>query len=275
MEIIVRDSGVIIEDFGNINLPLTLDCGQAFRWNECGDGLWRGIQRGREVRVGKRGDGLVFYGADREEVCGLWADYFDLHRDYVAILKRLSADAIMAEMIEKNGCIRILNQEPWETLCSFIISSCNNISRIKLIISRLCEAFGERVRDEYTFPTAERLSGTDVGRLAPLRCGYRDKYIIDAARKCASGEVELESLRKMSMDDARAQLMKIDGVGRKVADCTLLFSLGFLDAFPVDVHVRRGVENIYPEGLPECTEGVSGLAQQYIFLADLKSDFRC
>lgn len=268
MIILSHSPGIPVEITGSINLPLTLDCGQAFRWKKCADGLYRGVHCGREVTVGTAGSGLVFYGCSEEEAHGLWSEYFDLSRDYELLLARFSEDEKLSQMISQNGCLHILRQNPWEALCSFIISACNNIPRIKLIIERLCHAFGEKLNEEYSFPAAEKIASLSLEDLSVLRCGFRDKYILDAAKKCASGEIDLESLKNTDLDSARRILTGINGVGNKVADCVLLFSLGFFDAFPVDVHVRRAVEKLYPQGLPDCTSGARGLAQQYIFLSD-------
>ena len=162
--------------------------------------------------------------------------------------------------------IRILKQEPWEALCSFIISQNNNIPRIMGIIDRLCSTYGDKnEKGEYTFPSYEKLINLTVEDLAPLRAGFRSKYILDAAQKLYNKEIDLQKIYSASMDEARNELMKIKGVGPKVAECTLLYGFGKKEAFPVDVWVKRIVSELYPEGLPECIKGNEGIAQQYLF----------
>ncbi|MGN0464068.1 MAG: DNA-3-methyladenine glycosylase family protein, partial [Acutalibacteraceae bacterium] len=134
------------------------------------------------------------------------------------------------------------------------------------IVRRLCETFGERIgENDYSFPDCETIAARSVEELAPLRAGFRAKYIIDAAQKVSSGEVKLSSLGEMPIEEARSELMKIKGVGAKVAECTLLYGVGKMNAFPVDVWVKRIMAEMYPDGLPECTKGVEGIAQQYLF----------
>ena len=163
--------------------------------------------------------------------------------------------------------IRILQQEPWEALCTFIISQNNNIKRIKGIVNRLSTSFGNKIGDTdfYTFPKAETLAKLTPDDLAPLRAGFRNKYIIDASQKVATGEVDLEKCKIVPYDDARAELCKIKGVGNKVADCTLLFGMHRIEAFPIDVWMRRAMEKLFPNMTGEDFGEYAGIAQQYIF----------
>jgi len=258
--------GLRLTDFGGINLGLTLDCGQCFRWKKLADGAWKGVVGSHAVRIIEDGEDLIFLGMSEDVFINTFYHYFDFDRDYDKALKRLSEDELLKDTIERYGTIRILNQEPWETLCSFILSSCNNIARIKGIIERLCALFGEDLGGgEFSFPSAERLAVLEPEDLDPVRCGYRAEYVIDAARKVAEGEIDLEKLKVTPLDDARRELMKIKGVGVKVADCTLLFGLGHMSAFPKDRHILRIAKSAYPDGLPECVKGLEGLAQQYMF----------
>lgn len=265
MELISHSNGTEAVNFGGINLPLTLDCGQAFRWRSNMDNTFTGIAFGRELTVSPTDNGMFFYNTDITEIEEIWADYFDLNRDYPAIIKRISRDKYVKKAVDKYGVIRILNQEPWETLCSFIISSCNNIPRIKSIINTLCESFGEKTGSGYSFPSAEVIAEKTPEQLSVLRAGYRVPYILDAAQKLADGEIDPQRLRTLSENEARNELMKIRGVGKKVADCTMLFSLGFTDVYPVDRHIERATKEYYPLGLPPCFSPHSGLGQQYIF----------
>ena len=212
----VLNNGVFVKISDGVNLDITLDCGQAFRWVKNENGAWRGAVRGIETEIEEIDGGLLFHSITESEFYGVFYDYFDFGRDYTAILKSFKSDPLLKETAEHYGVIRILNQEPWEALCSFIISSCNNIPRIKSIIEKLCVNFGEKIKT-------------------------------------------------LDMDSARNELMTIKGVGKKVADCAMLYGLGFIDSFPVDRHINRIEEQFYPNGLPECVKGYSGIAQQYMF----------
>lgn len=267
MELLTSKNGTEAVDFGEINLPLTLDCGQAFRWEPLGDGLFRAVAFKKETTVKRTENGLLFINTPKEDVENIWADYFDLHTDHKTVLECLRQDNFIDSQYQRFGTLRILNQDPFETLCSFIISSCNNIPRIKGIIKRLSEGFGEKTENSFSFPSPEVLAVKTEDDLAFLKAGYRVPYILDAARHVAEGETDLEAIKKMSEEDARKELMKIKGVGKKVADCTMLFSLGFKDVYPVDRHIERATAEIYPDGLPSFFTPHSGLAQQYIFLS--------
>lgn len=265
-KILLKNGNAVITGLKCFSLPLILDCGQAFRWRENEDGSFSGVALGHELRLKQENDTLIFYNTSTDEVEKIWLDYFDLHRDYQKICTALCRDEKLNIACTKYPGIRILKQDEWETLCSFIISQNNNIPRIKGIIERLCESFGDRLETGgYTFPCAETLAVLEPDDLAPLRAGFRNKYIIDAARKVSSGEVDINKLKVSSPDEIREALLKIKGVGAKVAECTLLFGFGDVDAFPVDVWVRRIMSELYPDGLPECTNAVRGIAQQYLF----------
>ena len=206
-----------------------------------------------------------------------WREYFSLDMDYDAMRQTLAErDSKLYKCIEYGGGIRLLKQELWETVISFIISANNNIPRIKKIIEELCIQFGDEIDVEgrvfYTFPKPERLANLKREDLSPLKAGYRDRYILDAAKKFESGEVCEEVVSALSTDDARRLLMQIKGVGRKVADCILLFSLGRYDVFPRDVWINRVMEHVYGVTGKDCEEFASktygelaGLAQQYLF----------
>ncbi|MFT9076160.1 DNA-3-methyladenine glycosylase family protein [Ethanoligenens sp.] len=240
--------------------------GQCFRWERQPDGVWAGIAHGRRLRLRKDGEDLLLIGASIDEMDTLWRRYFDLDRDYTAIRTAFLQDTPLARAVAFAPGLRLLRQEPWETLCSFILSQNNNIPRIKGIIDRLCTAFGTPIPGGgFTFPLPEALAGLSVEELAPVRCGFRAKYVLDAARKVVDGTVQLEQLSAMPLDDARAALQTIHGVGPKVADCALLFGCGRLDCFPVDVWVRRILAAYYPNGFPEALRPLGGIAQQFLF----------
>lgn len=248
----------------NFDIKQTFLCGQCFRWAQNDDGSFSGIASGKSVTLIQDGKRVTLRNI-REEDIPFWQEYFDLSTDYGAMIKTLSADKTLALACKSSGGIRILRQEPFETLISFIISQNNNIPRISGIIGRLCESFGDKIEGGYSFPTAKQLSGITPEDLAPLRAGFRARYICDAVNKVNSGEVEFTEVNSLPLDEAREKLKLIVGVGDKVADCVLLFGFGKRDAFPRDVWVKRLMAQFYPDGLPECTKGIEGIAQQYLF----------
>lgn len=265
VKITEKDGNVILEDVRCLDIGLCLDCGQAFRFSKNEDGSFHGVVGGTVLDVKQEGDICTFYHTTKDEFMRVWYPYFDLERDYEKICESFDDEYLIRACREYYG-IRILRQDRWEALCSFIISQNNNIPRIKGIVERLCEAFGEKTgENDYSFPSYEVLADKTVEDLAPLRSGFRAKYIIDAAQKVRSGEVNLEKLDKIPIEEARQELMKIKGVGAKVAECTLLYGVNLVDAFPVDVWVRRICQELYPDGLPVCIDGVRGIAQQYLF----------
>ena len=260
-----KNNNVYIIGIEEFDLKQTLDCGQAFRWEEI-DGKWQGIAFNKPLVLEKDQNGtIVLYNTTKEDFELIWKDYFDLERDYSKIIEEISKNNILKTASLYGKGIRVLNQEPWETLCSFIISQNNNIKRIKGIISRLCQSFGEEINGFYTFPTPQKIACLEIDDLAPLRSGFRAKYILDAARKVASGQVDLSKLKSIPIDNAREELMKIKGVGPKVADCALLFSHKHIEAFPKDVWIKRAMNVLFDGKLPDYAEKYAGIVQQYIF----------
>lgn len=270
MIIIENNYGVRVSGFGKLNLPLTLDGGQCFRWRSLADGAYSGGFGSYGARILEDGSDLLFLGARETDIRARFIDYLDLNTDYEEILQAFREDKTLSAAIDRFGCLRILRQEPWETLCSFIISACNNITRIKGIIDRLCTCFGEKNGDFYAFPAPERLAALSEGELSPIRAGYRVRGILDAARKVSSGEINLAEISALSTDELRTKLMSIYGVGQKVADCTMLFGFSRKEVYPVDRHIKRLTEELYPRGLPECVKGFEGVAQQYLFSLAIK-----
>lgn len=246
----------------NFSLAQTLDCGQAFRWEKQTDDSFCGIAYGTTLHVSQQGDVVTFYNTSLSDFDSIWRRYFDFDTDYNAINNSLMFDKNIAAAIEYAGGIRLLKQEPWETLCSFIISQNNNIPRIKGIIARLCENFGE---DEYSFPSAEKLATLCIDELSPLRSGFRAKYLIDAAQKVSSGEVNFEKINSSSLLDGEEELIKIYGVGKKVAQCVLLYGFHKLSAFPIDVWIKKVLATYFSDGFPEKANEYAGVAQQYLF----------
>lgn len=248
----------------NFDIKQTFLCGQCFRWTECENGDFEGIAGGRYLKARQSDKGVELLNIDENDI-PFWENYFDMSTDYAAVIKQLSADKILCEAAKNASGIRILRQEPFETLISFIISQNNNIPRITGIISRLCESFGKPMSNGYSFPDAETLAALDENSLAPLRAGFRARYIIDGARKVADGSVDFAAIDKMDYESGKAALKQIVGVGDKVADCVLLFAFHKLDAFPKDVWIKRILAEFYPDGLPGCIGAYGGIAQQYLF----------
>ena len=261
------------------------DCGQCFRWNKEPDGSYTGVFAENVLNVSKEGNTVTFKGicnGNIEEIC---RNYFDLDRDYNDIRDKLSKiDENLKVSVEYGKGIRILNQDLWETIISFIISANNNIPRIKGIIERLSKEYGKKItyegKDYYTFPTPESLSKATVQDFRNLGLGFRDIRLYEATNMIINKEVDLEKLKDMNTLEAREELLKLSGVGPKVADCILLFSnLKRFDVFPIDVWVRRVMNELYikKEDETKVTKkeiqkladskfgDMQGLAQQYLF----------
>ncbi len=250
------------EDF---SLPATLQCGQCFRWKQCEDGTWQGAAMGKRLTL-REENGEIVFSAGKEEFLEVWVPYFDLELDYGKIRRSLARKhPVLREACRYAPGIRILRQDPWEALCSFIISQNNNIPRIQGIISRLCELYGGENGGNTAFPPPEWLAELSVEDLAPLRSGFRAKYLLSAARLTVSGEVDLTAAAKLPVDEAREMLRKIYGVGDKVADCVLLYGLHRLEAFPMDVWMKRTMAELLPGVSPEDLGSFAGIAQQYLF----------
>lgn len=258
---------VKINELTDLDLRQTLDCGQSFRWTEQDDGSFKGVAFGKCITVRLEGNTLYIENTTKEDFENIWKNYFDLELDYGKIREEISSvHPVLADAARYAPGIRILRQEPYEALCTFIISQNNNIKRIKGIVQRLCECFGEEISDgAFAFPTPQKMALLTEQELAPLRAGFRNRYLIDAAQKVCSGEVDLELCRTLDYEQARKELMKITGVGVKVADCTLLFGMHRIEAFPVDVWMKRAMESLFP-GMTAADFGrYAGIAQQYIF----------
>lgn len=269
-------NNTILSDFVDFDLKQTFTCGQCFRWDALPDGSYCGIAFGKVLKISAEGTRFVLHGVSKKDYTDFWEQYFDIRRDYSAIKKSLDISDTMNKAISAGKGIRILRQDIWETTLSFIISASNNIPRIRKIIAALCEQFGDKLDDGfYSFPTPERLKGITADDLAPIKAGFRAKYIADAVNKVTSGEIDLYGLEKLDTDSARKELLKINGIGNKVADCILLFSLGRMEVFPVDVWINNTMCALYPDRCtsianvrtagPEIFGENCGIAQQYLF----------
>ena len=269
---------------------LVFDCGQSFRFEQVKstphDCEFAGVAHGKYISVALEGNRLYLYNVSEQEWESTFRTYLGLDRDYGQIqgsIRSLSDNPALSSAIEKSSGIRILRQEPWEALCSFIISQNNNIPRIKGLISALsyrcgspCDLTGmeEHIADAhktllgatYTFPTPESLMELGIDGLRELKTGFRAKYIYDACDRVLSGQTDLSLIDKMNTKEAITALCEICGVGPKVASCALLFGYSKLDAFPIDVWIKKVIGKYFPEDFsPESLGEYAGVAQQYLF----------
>ena len=266
MKVSFTNEGAVITNDDCFDLKNTFDCGQCFRWNEEKDGSYCGIVKGKSAHIFTKDSCTIIEGCTEDDFNGLWRDYLDLDSDYNSIRSEItSLCPQLQSAVDSIDGIRILRQDPWEALCSFIISQNNNIPRIKGIVTRLCENYGDDIGGSFSFPDAERLAALEPEDLAPLRAGFRARYIIDAARKVSSGQVDLERMREAPIEECRKELMTIVGVGAKVAECTLLYGLHRLEAFPVDVWMKKALATAFNGITPSSLGRYAGIAQQYIF----------
>ncbi len=260
----------------DFSVAQTFDCGQCFRFDptEGGDGAGdvSGVAFGRHVRFRQEGDTVTIYGSTADDYFNIWRRYLGFDTDYsmlsADILAHFPEGSVMTEAAHYGRGIRILAQDPFEALISFIISQNNNIPRIKKLVEALSRAAGERIDGEhFAFPTPEAILDLGEDGLKELKTGFRAGYIYDAAKKVHSGEIDLGAVALSdSTDTASEMLQGIRGVGPKVAACTLLFGFGRLDAFPVDVWIKRSFARHFGGSLDINSLGrYAGLAQQYLF----------
>lgn len=270
----------------DFNLKYTLESGQSFRWNRVEDAYY-GVVEGRIFKLsvseaGQQGITLSVESSATEDTAELTAflrHYLDIARDVPKILAAVDNDAYIHRALQKLWGMRILNQELWETIASFILSQNNNVPRIRGIIRRLSERFGQKLTLEsyvdYSFPTALALAAAESDELLACGTGYRADYLKGAAQAVVSGELSLPKLKRLPYLEAKRELMQCKGIGEKVADCICLFSLGHLEALPVDVWIKRIFETLYlrrqatPREIREFAQNYFGdgvgYAQQYLF----------
>lgn len=231
------------------NLDLTLCCGQAFRWEKQGD-WWYGVVRGRVVKIRQSGGELEFKNVDEDFI----VDCFGLKDDLSRILAEIKRDRYIGAAIDYCEGLRLLRQEPWECLISYICATYKNIASIKRMLLTLSKEFGEEFhfegRSYFRFPEADKLAVASLKELADCELGYRAKYVSETAKTVYENGPAIEDLRNMAYENAKKVLLDFPGVGQKVADCVLLFSLGKFEAFPVDVWIRRAVIGHYASHFP-------------------------
>ena len=272
----------ILESVQSFEPVHIFECGQCFRWNKQENNSYTGIVKNNVINVKKENERVIFIGNCNEDIKTICIDYFDLNKNYENIKTELSKiDNYLANSIKYGNGIRILHQDLWETLISFIISANNNIPRIKTIIERISKTYGNKLifqdKEYYTFPTPEELANVTVQDFRNLGLGFRDVRVYETVQKTLRKEIDLEQLEKeKDAETLRNKLLEIPGVGPKVADCIMLFSLKKYEVFPVDVWVRRVISELYFENVEQKPQiiqkfakeqygNLAGLAQQYLF----------
>ncbi|MFW5649006.1 MAG: DNA-3-methyladenine glycosylase family protein [Candidatus Alkaliphilus sp. MAG34] len=281
LEIIDKNGKVIIRGLRDFEPKHIFECGQCFRWNLEDDGSYTGVAYDRVLNVRKDGDTVIFDNVNIEDFNNIWVGYFDLNNDYGKIKHDLAGrDEVIKDAINFGHGIRILRQEPWEILISFIISANNAIPRIKKSVERLSKNFGQylgryRGKDFYNFPNAEEISRLSEEQIESCSVGFRAKYILGAARKVIDENIFLEQLRELNSEDCYNTLIEFKGIGPKVANCILVFAMGKIEACPVDIWIKRVMEHFYfHEDTPnkkieqfarQKFGQYTGYAQQYLF----------
>ena len=272
----------ILENVQSFEPVHIFECGQCFRWNKQENNSYTGIVKNNVINVKKENERVIFIGNCNEDIKTICIDYFDLNKNYENIKTELSKiDNYLANSIKYGNGIRILHQDLWETLISFIISANNNIPRIKTIIERISKTYGNKLifqdKEYYAFPTPEELANVTVQDFRNLGLGFRDVRVYETVQKTLRKEIDLEQLEKeKDAETLRNKLLEIPGVGPKVADCIMLFSLKRYEVFPVDVWVRRVISELYFENVEQKPQTIqkfakeqygnlAGLAQQYLF----------
>jgi N-glycosylase/DNA lyase len=265
----------------NYDLALTLASGQAFRWRRSAE-AWAGVIGSRWVCLRQEPDGIRAETAAPEADWQWLRHYLQLDVDLAGILASFPDDPPMRDSMAACRGLRLLRQEPWECLASFICSSTKQIVQIEQIVGLLCRRFGGEIAvppgmdSVWSFPTVERLASASEAELRACKMGFRAPYLSGAARKLAAGELDLSRLAEWPLEEARAALLKLPGVGVKIADCVLLFAYGFQEAFPVDVWIIKALQQLYfPKRRPKLPRlrrfsqahfgPYGGYAQQYLF----------
>lgn len=258
----------------NFNIRQICNSGQCFRMEEIEKNRFSVIAGGKYIEIEQRDLDILFI-CEKEDFAGFWSDYFDFDTDYGSFINSIQGDQYLKNAANHGTGIRILRQDLWEMIITFIISQQNNIKRIRKCIVMLCEKYGEKKqdfqgKDYYDFPTVHALSTASEEDLRNLNLGYRSKYIVKTTKSILEDEVNLTNLSQLEYLEAKQELMKLTGVGEKVAECICLFGLHHMDAFPVDTHIKQVFDSNYPDGFPyEKYKGFAGVIQQYIFYYDL------
>ena len=293
--IIVNDDCIIIEDVKNFKLKQTFECGQCFRFDKLSDTNYITVAFERVIELEEDGNNIKIYNSNEEDVRNIWIKYFDLERNYTGIKEELSKDELLNKCVEFGPGIRILNQDPFEILISFIISARNSIPSIKKTINKISSKWGKEIEYKgniyYAFPTIEQIKDATLEEIQDTGASFRSKYIIDTisnvyksyeAKKKGDFEkieelkkYDLEYIKSLNDDECHTALQEFKGVGAKVADCIMLFSMSKYSAFPVDVWVKRAMIYFYNAEDASLNKirifarnkfkDLSGFAQQYLF----------
>lgn len=271
---------MITRTIDNFDISQICASGQCFRMTqlESGEDMTVAMQvvaSGKYLELQQKGRMCIFDCTD-EEFELFWKDYFDLDTDYGSYMDRINQkDTYLREAAAYGSGMHILHQDLWEMIVSFLISQQNNIPRIRKCIENLCRNYGEKKKNNsgdvyYTFPGPEAFFSLEEDALKPCNLGYRSKYVVRSARSVVNGEVDLDQIREMPYEKAKEELLKLFGVGEKVADCICLFALHHLQAFPIDTHIRQALEKHFKRGFPRRRyRGIEGVLQQYIFYYEL------
>lgn len=267
---------MVSKTIDNFNISQISESGQCFRMAQRDEDLYSVIASGKYLEIKQNGKECIFC-CSEEEYEQFWKIYFDLDEDYIFYISQIDPnDSYLNIAAQFGDGIRILRQDLWEIIASFLISQQNNIVRIRRCIHNISECYGEpkinfRGETYYTFPGPERLAYLPEDALKECNLGYRSKYVVRTARRIAEGETDLDQIRHMTYKKAKAELLKLFGVGEKVADCICLFGLHHLQAFPVDTHITQALDKHYKRGFPKRRyKGYEGVMQQYIFYWELK-----
>ena len=260
----------------DLDLNQIMNSGQCFRMKMSAEGVCSVTAADKYVEIEQNGDHFTF-SCSREEFETVWYPYLDLQTDYGTIKAGVDKkDEYLLRAVEYGWGIRILRQDLWEMIITFLISQNNNVSRIRNSVEILCSQLGERRSLAggavyYAFPQPEAVLEAGMERLGSMGLGYRDKYIMKMAECVAKGDLNLDALRSAGYEEAHQMLTAQYGLGKKVADCVCLFGLHHVDAFPVDTHIKKILDRFYPDGFPyENYRGVLGIIQQYMFYYDLE-----
>ena len=282
----IQDNKILYTNFGDYHLEQTFECGQAFRFDRYKEGYKGFIEKQLcYITLDRDADSLPEHQKTEEGICGKNAvlgvelihtqptddlavkigEFLSLDTDYTALKAQFGQNETLAKAIAFAPGIRVLNQDFFETLITFIISQNNNIPRIKQLCDRISERYGTKVGDTFAFPAPQQMADITEQDYKDMKFGFRAKYLTDAVAKVLSGEIDEATVKSLSYEDAQKYLMQIKGVGPKVADCVLLFSCRQWRSFPKDVWIKKAMAQLFPDGIPKEAEGYEGIAQQYIF----------